>query len=81
MLDTMVDLQDIDYITSTETLTLNPALFIMSIRGIDYATSTETLIRAIKSSPPTWVAGEYFPTSTSDRKRPAFADRGCYLAS
>ncbi len=32
-------------------------------------------------NPPIWVAGPYNPTSLSDRKRPAFADRGCLLGS
>lgn len=33
------------------------------------------------NDPPIWVAGPYSPNSLSDRKRPAFADRGCLLGS
>lgn len=47
-------------------------------------TRTVELMRAYLNyinSQPTWVAGPYNPTSLSDRKRPAFADRGCLLGS
>lgn len=43
-----------------------------------------TIARVINNyidNPPTWVAGNYQPTGSSDRKRPAFADQGCLLGS
>lgn len=44
---------------------------------VDSAETVNTYI----DGPPTWVAGPYRPTSDVDRKRPAFTDRDCLLAS
>ncbi len=81
VLDVIMDLEGIDSVKVSETLTLNSVLTIMNLKGIDSAKIDETLIRMIKDSPPVWVAGEYFPTDDADRKRPAFCDRGCHLVA
>lgn len=48
------------------------------LRALRIARATNNYL----NSPPIWVAGPYAPTNfATDRKRPAFTDRGCILAS
>ena len=77
VMDVIVTIEGIDTISVTEVLKKNKYLRSLS----DTITITDSLLNAGIDDPPTWVAGEYHPTSSADRKRSAFADRGCYLAS
>jgi len=75
--DVIVTIEGIDTVSATEAIEKNKYLRTLS----DTITITSNLLNAGIDDPPIWVAGKYQPTSSTDRKRPAFADRSCYLAS
>jgi hypothetical protein len=54
---------------------------VINIEDIDTYAGTDSILRAILNSPPTWVAGPYYPTSDSDRTRAPYANTGAVLAS
>jgi hypothetical protein len=75
VLDTILDIEDIDTITISEQLKINDAT--KKVILSESITMSESLLRISIDSPPIWVYGPYCPTSDADRKRPAFYDRGC----
>lgn len=81
VLDVIMDIQDIDSLTISETLTLNNPDTIMDLKGIDKLVISEKYLRIIKDSPPVWVLGNYFPINDADRKRPVFLDRNCLIVA
>jgi len=79
ILDVFLDLENIDQLSLEETFNINKNL--VDLKNVDTLNTTESLLRAIKDSPPTWVAGPYAPVDDSDRKRPAFCDRSCLIVA
>jgi hypothetical protein len=79
VLDVIIDLEEVDSIAFTDSLTINNAEYIIDVKDIDSLSLSDSLLRTAIDSPPTWVLGSYCPTSDADRKRPIFLDRDCQL--
>ena len=77
VLDTIIDIQGIDTISVGEEFIKNKYLRSFN----ETVTSTDSILDARIDYPPIWVAGDYLPVNSADKKRVPRCDRTCLLAS